>query len=225
MFKLFKCIFKSWDSLAWWINKQAPEKIAWPDSMQVRTPILQTDIFPAKIQAISQVQWNQQGSKFDVQLGDSCYFQEKINADRHKQSQSPGSAPGNPSSAPPRTPTLQFLSDSSISHQTQIGLGESKVIHFHSRCTAQGWGGDEAGREIMKWEQQPVQEEQRKQRRERSLRWSRNKKTPTKPKKINSKQDEEWIVFVINQSHQTTIPTWKPTQPETVLVVSFHSKF
>lgn len=148
MFKLFKYTLKSWDSLAWWINKQAPEKIAWPDSMQVPTPILQTDIFPAKIQAISQVQWNQQGSKFDVQLGDSCYFQEKINADRHKQSQSPGSAPGNPSSAPPRTPTLQFLSDSSISHQTQIGLGESKVIHFHSRCTAQGWGGDEAGERL-----------------------------------------------------------------------------
>lgn len=140
-------------------------------------------------------------------------FQEKINAGRHKQSQSPGSAPGNPSSAPPRTPTLQFLPDSSISHKTQRGLGENEVIHFHSRCTAQGWGGDKAGGEIMKWEQ-------RKQHRERPLRWSQNRKTYTKPKKINSKWDWEWIVFALNQSHQTTIPNWKPTQPVTVLVVS-----
>lgn len=203
-----------------WINRHQ-NKAAWPDSTRVPTSILPTSISPAKTQAMSQVQWKQQGSKFGVQLGDSCSFQEKINAGRHKQSQSPGSAPGNPSSAPPRTPTLQFLPDSSISHQTQRGLGENEVIHFHWRCTAQGWGG-----EIMKWEQQPVQGEQRKkQHRERPFRWSQNRKTYTKPKKINSKWDWEWIAFALNQSHQTTIPNWKPTQPETDLVVSFCSKF
>lgn len=120
-----------------------------------------------------------------------------------------------------KTPTLQFLPDSSISHQTQIGLGENKVIHFHSRCTAQGWGWDEAGGEVMKWEQQPVQGEHRKQHREMES----QQKPHTKPKNINSKWDWEWIVFALNQSHQTTIPNWKPTQPEIVLVVLFHSKF
>jgi len=59
------------------------------------------------------------------------------------RAEAPASTPG--SFAPPRIPTLQFLSDTAISHQTQGDARENKVIHFHSWCTAQNRGGHQAG--------------------------------------------------------------------------------